>query len=185
MVQAFYWFFGTFLECVCARRYWGKQKVNKLISDAREPGGRGRVVTKSDEAFALLLFENYIAKLQSPPPVAAEVENSGTGEQEGQSKKNTKPKQLGRYTTKKNGHCKYGGWSHEGMARFNEFYRLVQADRACPQAVAMEKKLLAFCRRQKGIVDGRYTQGGEQGDDATVPAAMDATFVEAAWDLDD
>ncbi len=45
-LQAFYWFFGTFLDCVCGMRYWGKQKVNKLISEAREPGGRGKVVTK-------------------------------------------------------------------------------------------------------------------------------------------
>jgi hypothetical protein len=101
-LQAFYWFFGTFLECVCRRRYWGKQKVNELISEAREPGGRGKVVTKSDEEFALLLFENYIDKWRSPPPVADEVEDSGAaGQQEGQRKKKAKPKQRGTYTGKK------------------------------------------------------------------------------------
>jgi hypothetical protein len=89
---------------VCGRWYWGKQKVNELISEAREPGGRGKVVTKSDEAFALLLFENYIDKWRSPPPVADEAEDSGTGQQEGQRKKNkAKPKQQGACTGKKNG----------------------------------------------------------------------------------
>ena len=49
----------------------------------------------------------------------------------------------------------------------------------------MEKELLAFCRSQTGLVDGRNAQGGEQGNNTSVPAAIDATFEEAAWDLDD
>ena len=170
---------------MCGRRYWGKQKVNELISEAREPGGRGKVVTKSDEAFALLLFENYIDKWRSPPPVSDEVEDSGARQQEGQRKKKAKPKQRGAYTGKKSGHCKYGGWSHEGMARFNALYRLVQEDRSCPQAEVMETELMAFCRSRAGLVDGRDAQGGERGNDTSVSAAMDTTFVEAAWDLDD
>jgi hypothetical protein len=44
---------------VCGRRSWGKQK---LVSKATEEGGRGKLVTKSDEAFALLLFDNYTKK---------------------------------------------------------------------------------------------------------------------------
>ncbi len=51
---------------MCRRRHWVQQKVNKLISEAREPGCRGNVVTKSDEAFALLLYENYIDTWKSP-----------------------------------------------------------------------------------------------------------------------
>ena len=86
---------------MCGRRYWGKQKINAFISEARESGGRGRVVTKSDEAFALLLFENYIDKWQSPSPVADEVADSGVGEQEGQRKKKAQPKQRGTYAGKK------------------------------------------------------------------------------------
>ena len=182
-LQAFYWFFGTYLECVCGRRYWGKQKTRQLISEAREPGGRGRIVTKSDEAFALLMFENYIDKWKSLPPVDDEAEDSDS--EQGQRKKKAKPRQRGAYTATKSGHCKYGGWSHEGIARFNELYSLVQEDRQCTQAEAMEKQLLAFCMGQAGLVHGRDARGGEQDNDTAVPAAMTATFVEAAWDLDD
>ena len=70
------------------------------------------------------------------------------------------------------------------MARFNEFYQIVQEDLTCPQAEAMEKELLAFCRSQAGLVPGRDTQQGEQGNVTAVTTALHATFVEAAWDLD-
>ena len=60
--EAFFWFFGEFLECVCGARHWGKQKEYQLISKATLIGTREKIVTKSDEAFALLLYENYIDK---------------------------------------------------------------------------------------------------------------------------
>ncbi len=47
---------------MCGSRSWGKQKQYELVSKATEEGGRGKLVTKSNEAFALLLFENYIEK---------------------------------------------------------------------------------------------------------------------------
>ncbi|KAI2490820.1 hypothetical protein MHU86_23755 [Fragilaria crotonensis] len=159
----------------------GKAQDKAVDFEAREPGGRGRIVTKSDEAFALLMFENYIDKWKSMPPVADEAEDSDS--EQGQRKKKAKPRQRA-YTQTKSGHCKYGGWSHEGIARFNELYSLVQEDRQCTQAEAMEKQLLAFCMSQAGLVHGRDARGGEQDNDTAVPAAMTATFVEA-WDLDD
>ena len=56
--EAFFWFFGEFLECVCGARHWGKQKEHQLISKATLIGTREKIVTKSDGAFALLLYEN-------------------------------------------------------------------------------------------------------------------------------
>ncbi len=47
---------------MCGRRSWGKQKQYDLVLKATEEGGRGKLVTKSHEAFALLLFDNYIEK---------------------------------------------------------------------------------------------------------------------------
>jgi hypothetical protein len=118
-----------------------------------------------------------------PPPVADDGDNAAaTGDQDGR-RKNTK--QRGRYTGKKCGHCKYGGWSCDGMSCFNELFKLVQEDRACPDAEAMEKELLSYCRSQAGVVNRGATQG-EPGDNAAVVSArMDASFVEAAWDIDD
>ena len=62
-MEAFFWFFGEFLKSVCAgARQWGKQKERQLISNATLIGTREKIVTKSDEAFALLLYENYVDK---------------------------------------------------------------------------------------------------------------------------
>jgi hypothetical protein len=213
--KAFFWFFGTFLECVCGKRNWGKKlKYTELISRATEKGGRGKIVTKSDEAFALLIFENYIDKWTNPIAVAdkggtdaAGADKDGTdaagadggtdaagadggtdapGANTGEKKK--QPRQRGKYTAKKSGHCKYGGWSREGMKRFNELYKLVQEDRLCPQAEAMEKELLAFCKRsQKGAggKDGGNKQQQDGGNTNAGIEVIEASLVEAAWDLDD
>ena len=61
--DAFFWFFGTFMDSVSGRRNWGKQKYQQLVTTACEPGGQNKLVTTSNEAFGLLLFENqYIDK---------------------------------------------------------------------------------------------------------------------------
>ena len=39
-------------------------------------------------------------------------------------------KTMGKYTALQSGKCKYNGWTDEGMARFNELFKMVQADRA-------------------------------------------------------
>jgi hypothetical protein len=88
--KAFFWFFGTYLECVCGRRSWGKQKQYKLVSKATEEGGRGKLATKSDEAFALLLFNNYIDKWKKLTTMDVSVEGQ---EKLGQQRK--------KYTEKK------------------------------------------------------------------------------------
>ncbi len=47
---------------VCVEEGVGNAKAVQLVSKATEEGGRGKFVTKSDEAIALLLFDNYIEK---------------------------------------------------------------------------------------------------------------------------
>jgi hypothetical protein len=169
------------LECVCGRRYWRKQKYHELISKATEKGGCGKVVTKSNEAFALLLFNKYIGEWTNPIATTDQNDAAGADDLVGKRKQ---PRQKGRYTAKTSGHCKYGGWSREGTARFNQFYKLVQEDRQCPQAEAMEMELMAFCRKnQKGGQD--HDGGNRQGNNDAVSEVMYASLVEAAWDLDD
>jgi len=58
--RAFFWFFDTFLECVRGAKYWKKAKVLRLVLDAVDEDGRRKLVTKSNEAFGLLLINNYI-----------------------------------------------------------------------------------------------------------------------------
>ena len=114
--------------------------------------------------------------------------NNGPGEvgtnASNQKKKGTK--QIpGKYTAKKNGHCKYGGWSRAGTARFNELYSLVQEDRASPQSEQMEHELMVYCRAKAGIDDGN-AQGEQEGQsDNNALEGTEVMPVEAAWDLDD
>ena len=51
--RAFFWFFDSFLECVCGASVWNNAKTKQLVSEARDPSG-SKVVSVSDEAFALL-----------------------------------------------------------------------------------------------------------------------------------
>ena len=128
-----------------------------LVSEAVDDDGRRKLVTKSDEAFGLLLIDNYIDKWAATLTNAADVEtntdkaaNSETTPENdadaettlakdvdtGVENTTTKEKKgterlMGKYTAEKSGHCKYGGWSRDGTKRFNEFHRLVQEDRAC------------------------------------------------------
>jgi hypothetical protein len=183
--KAFLWFYGTFLECVSGLKHWGVQKSKQLVSQASSSAKKhGKLVTISDEAFALLLYDNYVEKwlkafqreeqqrletLASPQP--------GSGGR----RKSSKEREKGKYTAQRTGHCKYGGWSREGMARYNEFYHLVKADRACKQAVDMERELLTHCialkRRGANGEGSQDSSGGEQAEDVLEP-------VEACWDLE-
>jgi hypothetical protein len=190
--EAFFWFFGTFLESVCGRRNWGRQKRFELVLKATVKGGRAKMVTKSDDAFALLLYENYIDKWAAwaATPTSADVDDDddripGDGEPEApvQGKKK-QPRLRGRYICNKNGHCKYGGRSSEGISRSNYLYKLVQEDRACPQAAAMERELPASFRN-RGCGIGNADGEDDQGTAIAGTAALEASFVEAAWDLDD
>ncbi len=185
--EAFFWFFGTFLESVCGKRNWGRQKRHVLVLEGIEKGGRAKMVTKSNEAFALLIFENYVDMWATSTPDGSEHDDRIPGGGEPETTVRRKRKQLrlmGKYTHKKSGHCKYGGWSHEGISRLIDLYKLVHEDRACPQAAAMERKLLAFCRDQDGGV-GCADIEEDRGTAISGPGIVDVSFVEAAWDLDD
>ncbi|KAI2499769.1 hypothetical protein MHU86_14712 [Fragilaria crotonensis] len=61
--EAFLWFTGKLLECVVGKIAWGsKKKYRSRISEAKYDNTNESIVTVSDEAFALLLYENYIGK---------------------------------------------------------------------------------------------------------------------------
>ena len=159
--RAFFWFYDKFLECVCGASSWRNAKKTALVSEARD-GDNSKIVSISDEAFGLLLIENYLEKwkimaanvtagnelVDSTEPV--DNDNTTEAEADGGQKKKKIRRIPGKFTEKQSGKCKYSGWSHEGMKRFNELHQMVKEDRACPQSEAMERELLAFCRTQPG-----------------------------------
>jgi hypothetical protein len=183
---AFLWFFASFLECVCGARSWREGKKTMLISEATDGTGE-KLVTKSDEAFGLLLIDNYMEKwrtifLTENANASTQQVQLAEGDVAGQVGKKTTTKIVGKYTVKKSGHCKYGGWSREGTARFNQLYNLVQEDRASAKCQEMELKLLAFCQTKKA---GEANTEGGQGENSGNVDSTESLPVEAAWDLDD
>jgi len=199
--EAFFWFFGEFLECVCGARHWGKQKEHQLISKATMIGTRDKIVTKSDEAFALLLYENYIDKWKTQGNIEDDEsehyedceeedekkeDNDDSVHSAGSQKKKTMSKAVrGKYTCHNNGTMKYGGWSDQGMARFNELYDLVKKDRRCPRAAAMEKEFLERAIWNSSDTKRKRSQSNVA---ATVVGELDDArggVVQPAWESDD
>ena len=137
----------------------------------------------------MLLIDNYLDKWKEQCADAEPFDNTNmTGEDaeaNGRQRKKTTTKLPGKYTEKKNGHCEYGGWSRDGMATFNQLYKLVNDDRASAQSEQMERELLAFCRVQAGMSDEQpddQQEGGITGNNALETA--EAMPVEATWDSD-
>ena len=198
--RAFFWFYDKFLECVCGASSWRNAKKTALVSEARD-GDNSKIVSISDEAFGLLLIENYLEKwkimaanvtagnelVDSTEPV--DNDNTTEAEADGGQKKKKIRRIPGKFTEKQSGKCKYSGWSHEGMKRFNELHQMVKEDRACPQSEAMERELLAFCRTQAGMKnagdDQHEQQDGTGAGNNRLETAEAIMPVEAAWDSDD
>ena len=131
-------------------RLWGKQKEHKLISKATLMGSREKLDTKIDEAFALLMYDNYIDKWEKQGNIKDSNEDKQheedkdeqhdgdkerkEGEEETaqsmpRERKNPTKAVKGKYTVHNNGTTKYSEWSDTGMACFNELYNMVKEDR--------------------------------------------------------
>ncbi len=131
-MEAYLWSSGKLLECVCGKRAWGKRKYQTTMSEATEKVTGELIVTVSDEAFALLLFENYIEKwIQRYDEEIAGVE--------------TKKRITGKYTRSSIGYNEYVGWSEDGVIRFNELCNIVKDDRNSRNAKEVEEEILAGC----------------------------------------
>ena len=170
--EAFFWFFGEFLSCVVGKRQWSAHKKYQLISQATMTGSSDKLVTISDEAFALLMYENYFDKWTTQANATA----AGSVQRERKAIR-------GKYTVQNSGTCKYDGWSIDGMNRFNDLYALVKEDRKSPQAPAMEKEFLDYWVRE-----GNDTKAGGRRNDE--PTAIEGSasmlqahyYIRAEWD---
>jgi hypothetical protein len=119
---------------------------------------KAKLVTKRDEAFALLTYENYISTWRKQ----GNNEQSNEGERPAESVHGGKKVIRGKYTVQNSGTCKYGGWSHADMEHFNDLYNLDKEDRIRPQAAAMEKEFLDHC-----IEEANQKGGGRRSDEPT------------------
>ena len=139
-IDAGNWFFGEFLECVAGKRGWGMQKYFQKVSTAVDRETNEALVTVSDEAFALLMLENYREKWLLRYKEAC---SSAAG----RSRNSDKNKRIdGKYTSSINGHTEFGGWNKRGIRKFNFYCRLVEQDRLSDLAATAEAGLLTFIR---------------------------------------
>ena len=128
-VRAFQWIFGDFLECVSGKRVWSCHKYHDLMSEAVNRDTGVQVVTVSNEAFALLLLDNYTEKWKMK--YVAKLQG-----------KVLQKKIDGKYTAATRGNFLYGGWSRAGQKRFNYYVNKVKEDRASARAGDMERAFL-------------------------------------------
>ena len=104
------------MECVCGANVWRDAKTKQLVTAARETGG-SKIVSISDEAFGLLLIDNYYEKWQileegdAEDTEPAQEATTGTGLR----KKKATTRRPGKYTKKLLGHCKCSGWNSDGI----------------------------------------------------------------------
>ena len=133
-IKAFNWFFGEFMECVSGKRVWSRHKYHNLISEAVNRDTGVQIITVSDEAFGLLLLENYLDKWKKKFVAKA---NGVVLEK----------KLDGKYTASSKGNYAFGGWSKAGQKRFNYYVRMVKEDRASAKAKEMETKFLLYMQQ--------------------------------------
>lgn len=138
--DTFTWFAFKFLECVAGVNAWKRRKMKVTVS-AFDPTTKCPYVSISDEAFALLLLDNYLVKWKY----------RWQCEQDNKQYK----RQPGRYTSSNAGHVEFGGWTNEGIMRFNELVEIVRTDREGQHAPNVEQKLLQKLRDSR---DGNRAQ---------------------------
>jgi hypothetical protein len=135
-MEAQYWFYGTFLECIAGKRAWGSKKFHTAITSAIRTGNETQkpdAVSISDEAFAIVLFENYRQKWIEKHEQKL---LRGSASTEGMD-----VRMYGKFTERNVGQSQFSGWTSEGIHKFNTYCNLVQDDRRSDHCRAAEEEL--------------------------------------------
>ena len=157
--EAFLWFVGEFLQTVCGKRAWGsRKKYRSTISDATSSDTGNAIVTVSDEAFALLLYDAYIDKW------IKRYHEDRRGEPR-------TPRMVGKYTKNEDASSEYGGWSDEGIEMFNMLGEIVDDDRKSRNARDAEEWVLESLREKVG--GGTQMRNNTEMDPSAVQRAVE------------
>ena len=122
-------FIEYFIAPVVGKIFYKENRCDRLISD---------YISVSDEAFAILIFENNyetwcdMVKRNNTKlsPVIRKYTNGGS-------------------SSGKNGSSRrYQGWNSEGIKRFNDRFDLVKADRESPHARQFEEVFKVYCENE-------------------------------------
>ena len=115
--KCFFLFCENFLSKVVGITSWRDNCTKSTVSE---------MATVSDEAFAYLLVENYWSKWSA---VDLETYQKESTFENGSVKKKKRTATFGKYTQNAYGAKRFGGWTREGLIRFNVLYAEVKADR--------------------------------------------------------
>jgi len=122
-------FIEYFIAPVVGKIFYKENRCDRLISD---------YISVSDEAFAILIFENNyetwcdMVKRNNTKlsPVIQKYTNGGS-------------------SSGKNGSSRrYQGWNSEGIKRFNDLFDLVKADRESAHAKPFEEAFKNYCENE-------------------------------------
>jgi len=115
--KCFFLFCENFLSRVVGITNWRDSCTKSTVSE---------MATVSDEAFAYLLVENYWNKWSAVDLQTYQKESTF---ENGSVKKKKRTATFGKYTQNAYGAKRFGGWTREGLIRFNVLYAEVKADR--------------------------------------------------------
>lgn len=175
--EHWFWFAGTLLETVAGvRNGWGQEKYFiHDIAQAKDTKGR-TMVSITDEALTLLLYDNYIEKW---------IERYKNGWNERVS-----GRKMGKYSSSASGEQGRSGWSKEGMKKFNEYVNMVRASRAHETTPEKEHALMVFLQStekgQRVVQRANHVSSGrnnEFGDDSNDDGASEEEDIEVYNEL--
>jgi len=130
-------FAATFLSRVVGMSIWRKNCAKLPISE---------MATVSDEAFTLLLLENYWEGWSTKN--LDEYKSEVTIDETTNQKKKRKAT-WGKFTSGAWGSRRFGGWSKEGLVQFNQLYSQVEEDRKKDNAAEVEEQYRLRCVNSK------------------------------------
>ena len=142
-MELFMWYWEVVLTKMIGARDWDTSvRYYTTISKARDPEDQSvRLVSVSDEAMILLLWENsydrYMTEWEwEQVPANADAK---------------KPKWPGKFSKSDMGQTQFGGWLPEGYKAFNDYYALVKDARKDSNCLKVEKKCLEKLREKHKI----------------------------------
>jgi hypothetical protein len=148
-MAAFQWYWEVLLAKMIGAKEWDSSvRYYNTISQARDSeNDKERLVSISDEAMCLLLWENCYERWLT----------EHTWDQDDDNKGKTKPKWAGKYTNSNLGQQQWGGWKPEGYEAFNTYFLLVKAARKDPNSLKVEKSCLQILRLKHNITQKSRT----------------------------
>ena len=115
---------------IAGLKYWGKMMYFQLMSYGNTTDCNGLpLVSVSDEALAFFMWENYYKVWRDS---FLENECSFRRRQDGSE---------ALYSNPRCGNTRYGGWSDQGLDRFNDIFDKCAAQRRNPDILVFERSL--------------------------------------------